>query len=286
MLILVLCCLVWGVNQVAIKVANTGISPAYQAGARSVIAALLLVLWARWRGLDLFQRDGTLWAGIAAGVLFAAEFLFLYQGLALTSASRGAVLLYCAPFVVALGSHLLVPGDRLTWTKTAGLLAAFAGVALAMGDQLVGTSRASLAGDLMCFIAAVMWGATTVLVRVTTLRTAPAEKTLLYQLVASAVALLAAGYVWGEPGVIALTPTVIVAFAYTAVIVAFISYAVWFWLIRTYPPSKVSAFTFLAPVLGVLAGVVLLGEPLTPTLVGALALVAAGIYLVNRPQQG
>jgi drug/metabolite transporter (DMT)-like permease len=70
------------------------------------------------------------------------------------------------------------------------------------------------------------------------------------------------------------------------VVVAFISYVTWFWLVRNFPPTRLSAFTFLSPVFGVMAGILMLGEAFTLSLAVALALIAFGIFLVNRPQRG
>lgn len=281
-LILLACCACWGAGQVAIKVANTGISPVMQAGLRSCLSALLVFLWALYRGIPLFQRDRTLLAGIAIGVFFALEFLVLYPGLDRTTASRGVVFLYTAPFVVAVGAHYFIPGDRLSVTKVMGLCAALAGLMVAMGESIFAPGRPTLVGDVMCVIASVLWGVTTILVRTTPLRSAAAEKTLLYQLAVSGAILVPASIALGEPGVTDLRPAVLGAFAYTFVIVAFVSYTAWFWLVRNYPPTRVSAFTFLAPVFGVLAGNLILSEPFTPSLAVSLALIAAGIYLVNR----
>jgi hypothetical protein len=108
------CCASWGVNQVAIKIANAGISPVLQVGLRSAFALVLVFAWARARGVRLFERDRTLWSGIVAGLLFGLEFVLMYVGLMHTTASRGVVLLYLAPFVVAFGAHYLIPGDRLS----------------------------------------------------------------------------------------------------------------------------------------------------------------------------
>jgi drug/metabolite transporter (DMT)-like permease len=122
-----------------------------------------------------------------------------------------------------------------------------------------------------------------VLIRVTSLRSAAPEKTLLYQLAVSGILLPPASWLLGEPGIVNLSAPVLIAFAYTFIVVAFVSYIAWFWLVRTYPPTRVTAFTFLSPVFGVLAGNLVLGEAFTPSLGAALALVAFGIYLVNRP---
>jgi drug/metabolite transporter (DMT)-like permease len=285
-LVVTACCACWGVNQVAIKIANDGIPPILQAGLRSLLAGVLVFAWARARGVRLFERDGTLWSGIVAGLIFAAEFLTLYLGVSLTTASRGVVLLYLAPFVVAFGAHYLIPGDRLTLAKIAGLTAALAGLAVAMGEGLAAPGRPTLAGDLLSLLAAVLWGATTVLVRTTRLRSAAPEKTLLYQLAVSAVVLPPLSYLLGEPGIVDLSAPVVLAFVYTFTVVAFVSYIAWFWLVRNYPPTRVSAFTFLSPVFGVMAGNLMLGEAFTPSLAAALALIAFGIYLVNRPRKG
>jgi drug/metabolite transporter (DMT)-like permease len=281
-IVVVLCCASWGVNQVAIKIANAGIAPILQAGLRSLIACVLVFAWAALRGVRLFERDGTLRAGVGAGILFGAEFVALYAGLGHTTASRAGVLFYASPFVVAIGAHFLIPGDRLSIAKVVGLSAALAGVAVAMGDGLTAPSRPTLVGDLMSLLAAVFWGATTVFVRATALRSAPPEKTLLYQLAVSGLMLPAASLLMGEPGVTDLSAPVLAAFAYTVIVVAFASYIGWFWLVRNYPPTRVAAFTSLGPVFGVLAGNLMLGEPFTPSLAAALALIAFSILLVNR----
>jgi drug/metabolite transporter (DMT)-like permease len=282
-LVVVACCAVWGVNQVAIKVANGGISPVLQVGLRSAFAVVLVLAWARARGVPLFERDRTLWAGIGAGLIFCLEFVLMYLGLQHTSASRAVVLLYLAPFVVAFGAHYLIPGDRLTAGKLAGLAAALAGLAVAMGEGLAAPGRPTLLGDALSLLAAVMWGATTVFIRASALKRAAPEKVLVYQLAVSAAILPPLSWLLGEPGITDLSPSVLGGFAYTVVVVAFASYIAWFWLVRNYPPTRISAFTFLSPVFGVMAGSLMLGEAFTPSLAVALALIAFGIYLVNRP---
>jgi drug/metabolite transporter (DMT)-like permease len=285
-LAVIVCCITWGVNQVAVKVANADIPPLLQAGLRSVLSAGFLWGWALWRGIPLFERDGTFRAGVAVGTLFAVDFLLLYPGLALTTASHGVLFLYAMPFFVAVGAHYLIPGDRLTASKLAGLVAAFAGLAIALGDDQKGQAggTASLIGDLMCVAAGASWAASTIVLRTTRLKTISAEKSLFYQLVVSAPILIGASLAIGERPPSFTNGTVVIAFAYTVVVVAFMSYVLWFWLLTRYSASAVSAFTFLTPIFGAFAGTVLLGEPMTARLLTALALVAAGIYLVSRPR--
>jgi drug/metabolite transporter (DMT)-like permease len=146
---------------VAIKLAMAGVSPVTQAAIRSIVATLLLLGWARLRGIPLWQpthaRDGTLIAGLVAGLLFAAEFVFIYSGLAHTTASRMVVFVYLAPILTALGLAWLVPGEKLAPVQWGGVLVAFAGLALAFIDGLAASNRATLLGDSFGVLAALLW---------------------------------------------------------------------------------------------------------------------------------
>jgi len=280
--LMIVLCASWGFNQVAIKIANTGISPILQAGLRSVGSALLVWAWARWRGTPLFGRDGSLVLGTLVGVLFGAEFVFLYAGLQYTSASRAVLFLYMSPFVVALGAHWFIPGEKLRRLQGVGLLCAFAGMALAFADALRFPSYRELLGDGMALIAAALWGATTVIIKATRLRFLAPDKTLFYQLGASALLLPALSWASGEPGIVAPTPLVLAMLAYQILVVAFVTYLTWFWLISRYPAGRLSSFSFLTPLFGLIAGGVVLREPIGWSLLLALLLVGIGIYLVNR----
>jgi drug/metabolite transporter (DMT)-like permease len=280
--LLVFLCVLWGVGQVAAKIGVSGIPPLLQAGVRSAAAALLLAAWCAARGIPLFQRDGTLAHGIVIAILFAGEFVFIFSGLLLTTASRATLFVYTAPFVVALGAHWLLPGERLHAVKVAGLACAFAGLGLAFADGLALPTRSTLLGDALEVLGAVFWGATTLAVKAYRRPISP-EKTLFYQLALSSVVLLGLSVVLGEPDHVALTPLVVTALAYQVVIIAFASYLAWFWILSRYAASDMTAFTFWTPIFGVLASWVLLGEHVSRALAGAIVLVALGIYLVNRP---
>ncbi|MDO8606915.1 MAG: DMT family transporter [Phaeospirillum sp.] len=275
-------CVLWGLNQVAIKVANAGISPVLQAGLRSAGAAALLWGWSSWRGVRLFERDGSLWPGLISGLMFAGEFALIFWGLEYTPASRAAVFLYTAPFVVALGMHLLVPSERLNRWQSAGLLAAFAGIVLAFGETLSLPTGREILGDSMMLAAAALWGGTTVLMRTSRLAAITASKTLFYQLTVSAVALPLVSVALGEKGFTDPTALTWASLALQTAVVAFASYLIWFWLITRYPATKLSAFSFLTPLFGMLFGAWLLDERITPSLAAAMTLVAVGIWLVNR----
>lgn len=165
MLTLVVLGTIWGVNMVTIKISNQGLAPVTSAGLRSGVASLLLMAWMRFRGIRLFHsRNIVLW-GAWAGILFGAEFLLLYAGLDRTSASRGIVLLYTCPFWVAAGAHFYLPNDRLTWSKSIGLLLAFMGTASVMGQHALTFDSETLYGDLLALGAGLAWGVTTLVIK-------------------------------------------------------------------------------------------------------------------------
>ncbi len=285
-LLLLMICVLLAVGQVAIKIANAGLSPVLQAGLRSLAAAVLLGTYAGVRGVRLFARDGILWPALLAGFLFAIEFALLYPGLQNTTAAHGVILLYTSPFVVAVGAHVLIPGERMTRFKLAGLLLAFAGVAtvtLGRDASSAAHARPTLEGDLLCLAAAVAWGLLTLVIRSTRLAKVATERVTFLLLAISAPLLLGLSFVIGEAGVTSLEPKILGAFAFTVVFVAFVSFTTTNWLLTRYPATKVMAFLLLTPVFGVLAGYLILGETLAPSLLAGLALVVTGLWLVNRP---
>jgi drug/metabolite transporter (DMT)-like permease len=142
-----------------------------------------------------------------------------------------------------------------------------------------------LIGDVMMLAAAALWGATTVLVKASKLARIDPAKTLAYQLGVSGVLLTPFALALGEEGIFDPTPLVVASLTFQIVIVAAASYLVWFALIRIYPASTLSAFTFLTPLFALLFGAALLGERVSAALVVSLALVAFGIWLVNRPRR-
>jgi len=281
-ILLLILCASWGVNQVAIKVGITGIPPIFQAGIRSTGSGLLVLLWMVFKGQPVLEKDGTLWWGLLAGTLFAAEFILIYWGLEFTNASRSAIFLNTSPFVVALGAHLFVKTERLTRIQMIGMLIAFCGIMAAFHESIRLPSGQMLLGDAMILGAALLWGSVTVIIKASPLARISPGKTLLYQLGVSAPVLLMVSAGLGEKSMGHLSLLVAASLVYQIVWVAFITYIAWFWLIRKYPVSRIAPFTFLTPLFGVMAGAFLLGEPVSIFLICALVLVGIGIYLVNR----
>ncbi|MGD9139223.1 MAG: DMT family transporter [Desulfobacterales bacterium] len=286
MAILVVLSASWGLQQVAIKIAYQGVPPILQAGIRSVGATILLWIWMSAQRQPIFERDGTLWWGIAAGLLFTAEFIMIYWGLEFTSASRAAIFINTAPFIVALGAQFFIPGEQLRLVQIVGLCSAFAGIVVAFSESATDANLRILIGDGMIVVAAIFWGATTVLIKAGPLSNIQPGKTLLYQLAVSAVVLPLVTLVKGETHILRMTPIIAASLVYQTVWVAFITFLAWFWLMRNYPASRLVSFNFLTPIFGVIAGGVILNEPISGMLLLTLVLVGTGIYLVNRPVPG
>jgi len=278
--VMVLLTALWGFQQVTIKLIAADVSLVMQAAIRSIIATALVLLWSYFKNHSLFRRDGTLMAGLAAGLLFGLEFVFIYGGLGYTNASRMSVFVYLAPPLTALGLHFFVAGERLGALQWGGVLVAFAGLVLAFAEGF-SSNLDTFRGDLCGLFAAVLWASTTVLIRATSLARATATKTLFYQLAVSALVLPLASLLLGEKGVVAVTPMVLASLAYQGVIVAFASYLAWFWLLTRYLAARLSVLSFLTPLFGMLSGVVFLSEPLSARFALAALLIAAGIALVN-----
>jgi drug/metabolite transporter (DMT)-like permease len=280
--IVVVLCLSWGFNQVATKLAIHDIPPLTQAALRSVIAAFLISAWCRSRGIPLLKHDGTLWFGLLAGILFAVEFILIFQGLFYTTASRATLFIYLAPFFVVLGARIVLPADRFSIAQWLGLALSFCGMVIAFGIPAPATDPRQLTGDIMMVGAALFWAATTLTIKASALTRTSAEKVMLYQLVVSAPVMAVAALLAGER--ITHMPTMVAlgALAYQTIWVVSITFVIWFALIARYSASRLSAFTFLTPLFGVAAGHLVLGDPLTPAFAAAVALVAVGLLLVNR----
>jgi drug/metabolite transporter (DMT)-like permease len=271
----------WGLNYVAAKISYAGYDPVFLSIARSVIGGLCVLGWCRWRGVRLFTPDKTLVAGIVVGVLFGIEFLFLYVGLEHTTVARNTLLVNTMPFWVLVGGHFLLD-ERITARKLLGLLLAFAGLVAVFSDKVSAGNGVTLTGDLLSLGAGILWALTSIVIKRSKLAETSAEKLLLYQLAgAILVGVLVMPFAGPPVRDFAALPTI--ALLFQAVYVVAFTYVLWFWLLRRYPASGLSSFTFLSPVFGVLCGAVILNEPLTVRIFLALGLIAAGLIIVNRP---
>lgn len=282
--VMLLLCVCWGFQQIAIKLVAADISPIMQVGLRSAFAALVLgvVVW-RAEGSRAL-RDGTLGAGVLVGLLFGFEFLAIAQGLVYTTASHMSVFLYTAPIFTALGLHWRVPEERMAPLQWLGVAVAFGGIAVAfLGNgqpQAAAAASNMLLGDALGLLGGLLWGATTVAIRRTALSEAAPSKTLFYQMAIAALVLLVYAAATGNAG-IRYTPSAMLSVAFQSVVVALSSYLAWFWLLRRYLASRLSILSFMTPLFGVSFGVLILDEPLDGAFVVGALMVLAGISLVS-----
>jgi drug/metabolite transporter (DMT)-like permease len=278
----VVLCLSWGFNQVAVKLAIHDIPPLIQGAVRSAVATLIVALWCRLRGIPLLSRDGTLLPGLAAGFAFGLEFLCIYQGLAFTTATRAVLFIYLAPFFVVLGARIFLPADRFRASQWIGLILSFAGMLVAFGVPTPALDPRQTFGDVLMVVAALFWAVTTLTIKASRLNGTSPEKVMLYQLVVSAPMLAFGAFAGGErvthmPSALALG-----SLAYQTVWVVSVTFVIWFALIKNYSANRLSAYSFLTPLFGVAAGHLVLGEPLTLAFILAVVLVTGGLVLVNR----
>ncbi|OWW21066.1 DMT family transporter [Noviherbaspirillum denitrificans] len=277
-------CVLWGLQQVAVKLAAPSMGPVMQIGLRSLAAAALVFVVILWKGERLSVRDRFFLPGIGAGVLFALEFLCVAVGLQYTTASHMSVFLYTAPIFTVLGLHWFIPGERLGPLQWMGAAAAFAGIAVAFSNGFSSTAKdwtSMLAGDALGVLGGLFWAATTLLIRRSALSEAPPAITLFYQLASCGLILVAIAFAMGQGSGVVWNGTVWGSLFFQAVIVAFFSYLVWFWMLRKYLASRLSVFSFLTPMFGVGFGVLLLGDALDPRFVAGALLVMLGVVMVN-----
>lgn len=278
-------CLIWGMQQVMIKWAAADIVPVMQAAGRSGIAAVLVGLLICWRGG--WEHVSSTWrGGLLAGALFGLEFLFIAEGLQLTSAAHMSVFLYTAPVFTPLGLHWLLPSERLRPLQWLGIALAFGGIAVAFagGVSLEHLDGRMLLGDAFGVLAGMAWGATTVVVRGSRLSEAPATLTLFYQLLVGFVGLLMIAAVSGQIGQVTFTPISVGSLLFQGLVVSFFSYLTWFWLLRRYLASNLAVFSFITPLFGVTFGVLLLGEPLSLNFILGAVCVLLGVTMVSAEQ--
>jgi len=277
--------MVWGSNMAFVKLAIRDIAPLFMAAIRSLVAAVCLYIWMKARGLALFPSKIIIFHGVVAGLLFGIEFGFIFVGLKYTLASRGYVILYVAPFVAALGAHFFLIDDRFNLWKAFGLILAFGGLVVLFLKNLGTFSFEALPGDILFLIAGTLWGATTVYIKKYLAQRADPLQILFYQLFFSAPLLFFLSLTLEHPVVSGFSFLTGFSLFYQCIIVAFLSYLVWFILVSRYPVSLLHAFSFFTPVFGVIfRGILILGEAISPNLIVALVLVSLGMVLVNyRP---
>ena len=277
-------CVIWSLQQIALKAVGDNMAPMLQIAVRSGAAFLLVAGYMAWRRESM---DWKSWrSGLAAGALFGLEYVFVAEALRYTSAGHTIVFLYTSPVFAAIGLHVKLPAERLSPVQWSGIVLAFCGVAYAfLGGDKAATAPSvsapvSLWGDMLALAGGAAWGATTVVIRTTRLALIGPSQTLLYQLGVAFVILLLAAVFSGQT-YFTPAPLVWAGLAYQIFIMSFASLLAWNWLLRHYVATHLGVFTFLTPVLGVVLGALLLGEPLEVQFVAGAFIVLMGIIMVS-----
>ena len=231
-----------GLNQVLVKIVNVGLSPMFQAGARSVIStlALLIFCWLWRRPLNL--RAFPVWLGLFAGTLFGAEFVLLFLALDYSSVGRVSVLFYTMPVFLTIAAHFILPGERLTPLRSLGLVLAVAGVAVAMSDRGA-LNQGGLVGDIMALIAAAMWAMIALMARVSSFSRANPETQLFWQVAVSGVLLVPLALLVDVP---IRDPdwSHLAILLFQGVVISCGAFLTWFFVLSIYPASDMASFGF------------------------------------------
>lgn len=274
-----LLCVVWGIQQVALKGVAANAAPVMQLAIRFGGASIFFGTWVFICEGNRAFTDGTLPSGLLLGLLFSLEFVFAGQALVHTTAAHSVVFLYTAPIFTALGLQFL-PEERLSRLQWAGIGVAFLGIVVAFlgfgGRPVVEL----LTGDLLALLGGVSWGVSNVVLRRGRVGGARTAKTVLYQVATATVVLGAFAIATGQSQVELSTVTTL-ALLFQTLVIAIASYLAWFWLLRHYLTSRLMLLSLLTPLFGVLFGAALLGDPIDLRFAVGALLVLAGVLIVN-----
>jgi drug/metabolite transporter (DMT)-like permease len=284
LLMMMLLCAIWGSQQVLIKLSAVDMATLLQMLLRSAIALPLVMALMLWHGGWRPWLRPTWRAGGVIGAMFTLEILLIGVGLNYTTAAHMTVLLYTAPIFSALGLHLLLPSERLNLLQCLGIALCFAGIVLAFALGRTGPEWdwRLLLGDGLALLAGVVWGATTIVLRSSSLAEAPPSLTLFYQMLMAVVLLLPYGLLSQSFTPFEWTLLSVSSLLWQSVVVSFFSFLVWFWLLSRYLANGLAAFSFMTPLFGVSFAVWILDEPITLNFVLGALLVLFGILLVSQ----
>lgn len=282
-LLMVLFCVLLGLQQVMIKSIAESMPPLSQMVVRCGLALPLIAFLAWRQGVGWAQYRQYWAAGLLVGLGFTGEFAFLAWGLEYSLASHMSVFLYTAPIFAALGLHFLVPGEQLTKRQWVGILCAFIGMLVAMAPSAdIPDIHHVLFGDALGLCAGLCWAATTLVLRRTALNQTPPSQIIAYQLAALVVLLGPVVYGLGQWQHINFTTGVVASLTFQTLVISFAALLLWFALLARYKASQLGAFSFLSPLFGVFFGVIWLNEPLSWNFIAGGLAILAGVFCVSR----
>jgi drug/metabolite transporter (DMT)-like permease len=272
-------CMLFGANPVAVKISLTGIGIFTSAGLRFSIAAVVLLTWARLtkKPIAISRKQVIQMACLA--LIFFFQISIFYYGQNKTTASHGALIGNILPFIVMVMAHYLLPNDKITFRKISGLLLGFCGIILLFIDSVSLTADA-LQGDFILVVAVVIWGCNVIYVKRITSGFHPFQITV-YPMIMAIPLYYFAGYFLDGQMIRDLNPSVMKGMFYQSFVTASFGFVMWNTLIQKYGATTLHSFIFLMPISGVLLGVLILNEPITTNLLASIALVSAGLVVIN-----
>jgi len=280
--LVVVLCVIWGFQQVALKGVAANISPVLQLGLRFVGAAIFFGIWVLLREGRRAFSDGTLPSGLLLGTMFSLEFILAGEALEHTTAAHSVVFLYTAPIFTALGLQFL-PEERLSRLQWAGICIAFVGIAIAFLGFGERPAIELLIGDLLALLGGASWGISNVVLRRGRVGRGGTAKTVFYQVATAAVLLTGFAAATGQTR-IEWSSLVVLSLIFQTLIIAILSYLVWFWLMRRYLISRLMLLSLLTPLFGVLFGAALLGDQIDLRFGVGAVFVLLGVMIVNLQQ--
>jgi drug/metabolite transporter (DMT)-like permease len=275
----VVLCIMFGANPVAVKISLAGFGPLTTAAIRFGVAAVIIFIWAKVtnRPLTVEKKHRVPIAFI--GLILTAQICLFYIGMSQTYATHGAILSNLLPFYVLIFAHYFVKNDRITIRKVIGMLMGFSGVAVMLLDKN-GMQPGVKAGDFILLVAVLLWSCRIILTKNTVMDCEPFH-TVFYPFVFAAPLFLAGGALFDPKMVIHIDLRIISALLYQIVVVACFGFVIWNTFLKKYGASSLHSFNFIMPIAGVCISALLIGEAITPHLFTALVLIASGLLVIH-----
>jgi drug/metabolite transporter (DMT)-like permease len=233
------------------------------------------------RHVSLKPRAGEAIPLLVVGLIFTTQIAILNWGIRLTLAGRATVILHTYPVFVAFLAHFMIPGDRLSWYRLIGVICAFAGIVVVFWEKLSIGTGGSISGDLLCLSSGFLLGLLTVLIK-RYVQIIDEARLLVWEMIIGVPLFFALHGLVDRGSAFIFTPDVITALLYQGVIVGVFCFLTWFSILKLYSPSRLTVLFFTAPLWGLLASYLLLGEGISIGLAIGAGMVALGILLVNR----
>jgi drug/metabolite transporter (DMT)-like permease len=275
----VLVCILFGANPVAIKVCLTGMGAFTAVGIRFTIAALVIYTWARLKHIPLGINQKQLGQMMVLAAIFVVQLSCFYHGIARTTASHGALISNVLPFIVLILAHFFIPNDRISVKKGIGITLGFIGVLLLFFDEQ-DLSADLRTGDLIVFMAVCLWSSNAVYAK-RIIAQYNAIQITIYPMILGIPFFFLGGVLWDEQMIVMINPAIIKALMYQSLVTASFGFIAWNSLLQKFGATSLHSFIFIMPLAGVLFGVLLLGETVTPHLAVSMCFIVAGVVIVN-----